>query len=849
MTPPAALRLFATVALVAGTVAASGGFPVPVPQGDKKPADTPKFTPEQVAFYEKQVLPLLKEHCLKCHGAEEKVKGNLNLNTRHGLLEGGDTGPAVDLKKADDSLLLKAIHYKDEAYQMPPKGKLPDKEIATLTRWVKEGIPFPADKLGGPAPKKGGGGVVTEEAKRYWAYQPVKRPAPPAVQQQAWVKTPIDAFILAKIEAKGLKPNAPADKVALVRRAYYDLWGLPPTPEQVDAFVKDTSPDAWPKLIDTLLASPHYGEKWGRHWLDVVRYAETNGYERDGPKPFAWRYRDYVIQSFNADKPYDRFIKEQLAGDELPGDDPAPIIATGFYRLGVWDDEPADPLLAVYDGFDDIVATTGQAFLGMTFNCARCHDHKADPIPQTDYYKLVAFFRDIRPYSDTRDVRSRANLTDISPPEKRKLYEAELKQRQEKLDDLKKRMTAIEDAAIKKMPAEDQRAAEGLDRPQVVAKVPQFLDDKEKQAYQALKKERTDLERKALPSQEFALSVNNCKPNPEPVHLLVRGSPHAPGKEVKPGFPEVLGLPDPTIPDPQPGAKASGRRMVLANWITDKANPMTARVLANRVWQGHFGRGIVPSSNDFGKLGEQPTHPELLDWLASEFMDGGWTLKRLHKLIMTSAVYQLAATGTPDNLKSDPANNLYWRFNMRRLNAEEVRDSVLAVAGSLNEKMGGPSVYPKIPKEVLAGQSVPGQGWPVSAVEEGNRRSVYVHIKRSLQVPILATHDQADTDSSCPVRYTTTVPTQALGLLNGEFSHDAATAFAKRLQKEVPDDLAAQITRAIRLTTGRVPTADEVKRDAAFVTGLMEKHQLDAVAALARYCLLALNANEFVYLD
>ena len=837
--------------------------------GARTPADEPppKFTQQQVVFFESEVLPVLQAHCLKCHGAEPKVKGGLDLTTRAATLAGGDSGPVYDAKNPEKSLLLTAVHYKDEQYRMPPKGKLADKDIAVLTKWVKDGLPVSPDRMDSaaaakPKPK---GGVVTDEAKRYWAYQPVKRPEVPKHQTPNTKHHPIDAFVLAKLEAKGLKPVGPADKVALVRRAYYDLWGLPPTPEQVDAFVTDASPDAWEKLLDALLASPHYGEKWGRHWLDVVRYAETNGYERDGPKPHAWKYRDYVVKSFNADKPYPQFVREQLAGDELPGYNPDAVIATGFHRLGIWDDEPADPLLALYDGYDDLVTVAGQGFLGMSLNCARCHDHKVDPIPQTDYYKLVAFFRDVRPFSDTRATVSSNNLTDISPPDRRKLYEDELRQRQARIDELKRKMVAVENEAIKKMPAEDQRASEGPDRPQVVAKVPQFLGDEEKAEYAGLKRERSTLEKKpAPPGQEFALSVNNCDPRPPAVKLLARGNPHAPGKEVAPGFPEVLGVPDPAIPAPGPGAKTSGRRTVLADWIASKENPLTARVMVNRVWQGHFGRGIVPTANDFGKLGEPPTHPELLDWLAAEFVDptwraedhkvpgeasGAWQLKRLHKLVMTSGTYRLSAAATPEHLRADPGNALLWRFAMRRLNAEEVRDSILAVSGTLNPKAGGPSVYPKIPKEVLAGQSVPGQGWPTSPPEEANRRSVYVHVKRSLQVPVLIAHDQADTDNSCPVRYTTTVPTQALGLLNGEFANESAAAFAARLEKEAPGDLPAQVTRALRLTTGRVPAPGEVKKDAAFVRALKEKHQLDDRTALTRYCLVLLNANEFVYLD
>jgi hypothetical protein len=841
-------RSFTLAALAVGLFVFAPSFRS---RAEDKKADAPKFTAAQVTFYEKDVLPVLQQHCLKCHGAEpDKIKGGLNLATRAGVLEGGDSGPAVKLDKPGESLLLKAIHYKADEYKMPPKGKMPDKEIATLEKWVKDGLPVTADRMSGDIVKKGSG-VVTEEAKKYWVYQPVKRSPVPEVQNKEWVKSPIDAFILARLEAKGLKPVKPADKVALVRRVYYDLIGLPPTPQEVDAFVNSKDANAYEKLLEKLLASPQYGEKWGRHWLDVVRYAETNGYERDGPKPYAWRYRDYVIQSFNVDKPYTQFIKEQLAGDEMPGFNPDAVIATGFYRLGIWDDEPADPLQALFDGYDDIVATTGQAFLGTTFNCARCHDHKVDPIPQTDYYKMVAFFRDIRPYSDTQDVRSAFNITDITPPGERAKYEAELKKRDARLAEVKKSMTVIEDEVIKTLPAEDQRAAEGAARPQVVrGKVVPALKGKQKDDYTALKTERIELEKKTTPpGQQLALSVNNCDKNPPTTHLLVRGSPHAKGKEVKPGYPEVLGLPEPTIPEARPGSKTSGRRTVLANWITSRDNPFTARVFVNRVWQYHFGKGIVPSANDFGKLGEQPSHPELLDWLASEFMAGDWKLKRLHKLIMMSSVYQLSSAADADNLKSDPANVLLWRFNMRRLTGEEVRDSILAVSGSLKPKQFGPSTYPKIPREVLAGQSVPGQGWPTSPPEEGNRRSVYAHVKRSLRVPILVGFDQPDPDSSCPVRYVTTVPTQSLGLLNGEFANEQADAFAKRLQKELPNDLAAQVKLAIRLTTGRVPTADEVKDDLAFIQRMKDKHKLDDRKALTQFCLLCLNANEFVYLD
>jgi len=801
-----------------------------------------------LAFFEKEVKPLLQQHCVKCHGGEEKIRGGLKLTSRKAVLEGGDTGPAFDAKNPAESLVLKAIEYKHEQYRMPPKGKLPEKDIAVLTKWVMDGVAMPeGGEQNVPKPHVKAG-VVTEEAKRYWAYQPIRKPAPPTVQNKAWAKSPIDVFVLAKLESNGLSPVNAAEKVTLVRRAYYDLLGLPPTPEQVDGFVNDRSPNAWEKLLDSLLASPHYGEKWGRHWLDVVRFAETNGYERDGPKPHAWRYRDYVIKSFNEDKPYTQFLREQLAGDEQPQGNVEALIGTGFLRLGLWDDEPADKELAVYDGFDDLVTVTGQAFLGMTLNCARCHDHKVDPIPQSDYYSMVAFFRDVRPFSETRGVNSTNSTGDITPPEKRKLYEAELNERQKEIAKVEAVMKPIEDEAIKKMTPKDQLRVDDGMRDEVVKKVPDYLQEEKRREYQRLVDKRRQLKSRPTPSQEFAMCVNNCYRQPPPVHLLARGNPRAPGAEVQPAYPTVLGIPAPEIPPASKDAKTSGRRTVLANWLTSPTNPLTARVMVNRVWQYHFGRGIVASANDFGKLGEQPSHPDLLDWLATDFIEGGWTLKRLHKQIMMSNVYQLSSKATDAALAKDPSNAMLWRFNMRRLNAEEVRDSFLSVSGSLNLTLGGTSVYPKIPDEVLAGQSRPGEGWLTSSRDLGNRRSVYVYVKRALQVPVLIAFDQADTDSSCPVRYTTTVPTQALGLLNGEFANDQAAALVDRLAKE-SKDLDAQVARGIRLTTGRTPAAAEVNRDVEFVKSMQSKHKLDERTALTRYALLLLNANEFVYLD
>ena len=1073
---------------------------------EKKPALT--FTAEQVAFYEKQVLPILKEHCYKCHGGK-KVRGGLRIDSHAALTKGGDLGPAVIAGKLDDSPLVKAVRYRTEGMEMPPAGKLPQAKIDVLVKWASMGLPFsPGNEGIVKEPIKRG---ITDKDRDWWAYRPLRRPAVPVAKSPEWGRSPVDAFLLAKLDAAGLKPAPPADRVALARRLYYDLTGLPPMPEQVDAFVSDDRPDAYERLVETLLASPGYGEKWGRHWLDLVRFAETHGYERDSAKPFAWRYRDWVVGAFNENMPYDRFVRMQLAGDEVAPGDPAALVATGYYRLGIWDDEPADKELARYDVLDGIVSTTSNVFLGMTVGCARCHDHKKDPIPQKDYYRLLAYFRDITPMNreNLRRVAGSAELARAAHKQ-RQAREAEAYRRQlaveqeciaalagkadaaalrgSDLTDLTYRyyrdawhalpdfaplkpvqegklagnrftlsaapqtetMALVFDGSLRvPVPGDyafDITASDGvrlivdgkrvIDRPgkgkardsakaalragllpvrleyfntttkaklsvgwsgpgfarrslsdhaggkvlvpdsrtvgqtwryatappSVKWSEPGFDDSGWKQglagfgtrgtpgavvrtvwetpaiwlrktftldamphglaldlhhdddvevflngkrvhqktgyltAYKriVLKPEALRVGKNvlAIHCRQFAGGqyldaglVANAGPTLDTLvakHLpgkarelarlrrglariraqkvleggmpvmcvaesghavtrvLVRGNPHAPGDEVTAGTPEVLG------PSPRIGAK--GKRAALADWITDARNPTTARVMANRVWQYHFGRAIAPTSNDFGKLGEAPTHPELLDWLACELREGDWDVKRLHRAILLSSAYRMSSQGDPTALAKDGANNLFWRFPMRRLAAEEVRDSILAASGQLNRRMAGPSVFPPIPKAVLAGQSVPGSGWGKSSPAEAARRSVYVHVKRSLLVPILATHDAADTDSSCAVRFTTTVPTQALGMLNGEFTNEQADLFAGRLMAE-GGTVSDQVRRAIRLTTGRVPAASEVARDAAFIARMKKAEDWDERRAMAAYCLLALNANEFVYLD
>ena len=813
-------------------------------------ANKPMVADEHRLFFEEQVAPLLKKHCYKCHG-EGEVRGGLRLTARSSILQGGDTGPAVSLTEPGKSLLLAALNY--DGYEMPPSGKLPAEQIAIFRRWVELGLPGIQEKASAPPAAHRGPPAVTEEAKQFWSFQPPRRPSVPEVKAAEWVRNPIDAFVLQKLEQAGLQPNPPASKIEWLRRAYYDLIGLPPTPEEVAAFIEDDSADAYERVVDQLLQSPHYGERWGRHWLDLVRYAETNSYERDGPKPFVWRYRDYVIRSLNADKPYNQFVREQLAGDELWPGSPDALIATGFYRLGIWQDEPVDHEQEFFEDLDDLVRTTGEVYLGLTVGCARCHDHKLDPLPQRDYYRLSAFFRNIRRFG----VRSHESVLEASVRSLGTVDEVRQERRQrdayrQAVDANRKELDAFDErikADLKGVENDEwktETARIGLTK----LRVGKLITEEEFARYVALTEKRNELRNNRPRGLEQALCITEQGRQAPPSYVLVRGNAHVRAEEVAPGFPSVLSPPEPQITLPPEGIESTGRRSALAHWITDRANPLTARVMVNRIWQFHFGRGLVRTPSDFGFAGSAPTHPELLDWLAVDFMEGGWTWKRMHKLIMLSNTYQLSSRNQSAAAEKDPVNDLFWRFDMRRLSAEEIRDSVLAVNGSLNrKKMFGPSIFVEIPAEVMAGQSRPGEGWGNSSPEDRNRRSVYIHIKRSLVVPMLASFDGADTDTSCPVRFVTTQPTQALGLLNSPFAQQEADVFRQYLQREAGNEPARQVELALRRVLQRPPTAEEIERGVQLIDKLQTEQSLSANIALKYFCLAALNLNEFVYLD
>lgn len=929
---------------------------------------------QEAVDFSREVQPLIARRCLQCHGPDT-AEGGLSFIDQASALAELDSGDhAIVPGDVEASVLLERVTTDDEGMRMPPEGKpLTEEEVDVLRRWIAAGATW----------------------EQHWGFQPPKPRTPPEVENKDWVRTPIDAFILSKLEAASLQPAPPANKIALLRRAYYDLTGLPPTPAEVQAFLEDASPDAFEKVIDRLLASPQYGERWARHWLDLVRYGETNSFERDGAKPHVWRYRDYVIRSFNEDKPYDQFVREQLAGDELPEPTADSIIATGYYRLGLWDDEPADRLLATYDQFDDLVATTGQAFLALTTGCARCHDHKIDPFPASDYYGFLAFFRGIAPYANSGPQVETQIFLDGQTPEQ---YQAQVKALEEKRNQLQAQVTEIEQQFQQAYQQRygDQLSMSDLDEltfrfyrdswqklpdfdnlhPETVGRVPSqrfdislatrntafgfvfdgfikvpqdgeytfYLDSddgsrltigqevvieydgihglgREKQQTLTLQQGRLPIRleyfqnlhglglkvawsgpgfgRRSLAAENtpraaqqraqqlaklmkehgrellgeegarryhelakqleqakaervpatYALSVTEAGPKPPVTHVLLRGNPHVPGEVVEPTFPSVLTEEQPVIPPPAPGAKSSGRRLALANWIASPDNPMTARVMVNRIWQHHFGRGIVRSTNNFGGLGTPPTHPELLDWLALEFVNRGWRMKELHRLIMLSSAYQMSSQGDDVALQKDPTNDLFWRFDMRRLSAEEIRDSIHAVNGQLNLKMYGPSIYPDLSDEVLQTQSKPGDGWGKSSLAERSRRSIYIHIKRSLLVPLLTDFDLPDPDSSCEARFITTQPGQALGMLNGDFVHEQAAFFAERLRKEAGHDTEAQVRHALRLALSREPEAKDVARGLELIAALQKEHQVAPDKALDYYCLVVLNLNEFIYLD
>jgi len=727
----------------------------------------------QLRFFESKVRPLLANRCFKCHGPK-KQSGKLRLDSLGRILRGGESGAAISPGKPEASLMIKAIRY--QSLEMPPDRKLADREIKILTTWIKMGAPWSGGDPQALRPRPAGL-TVTAKDRQYWAFRPVRRV--PLPQTKRRVHHPIDAFIQARLEARDLQPSPSASRRVLIRRLYFDLLGLPPTKEQVDDFVSSRSPDAYEQLVDRLLASPRYGERWGRHWLDVVRYAQSNGYERDDEKPESWRFRDYVVRAFNQDKSYRQFVIEQLAGDLIPQRTDDSIIATGFFRIGAWDDEPADKRQAKFDELDDIVSTMGSAMLGLTVGCARCHDHKFDPIRQADYYRLLAFFRNVNSYGKDKSG------THFEPNTK-----------------------------------------------SIFVKLPSGKGN--------------------------ALAVTRRGGKPLPTHILTRGNSGLPGKRVDAGFVEVLCNDKSSSELPPQLRKSHQLRLQIAHWIASAKNPLSGRVIVNRMWHYHFGRGIVATPSDFGKTGFKPTHPLLLDWLASELIRNDWHLKKLHRLIVTSHAYrQSSRAASGRSLQVDPDNRFCWRQNLRRLEAEVIRDTILQTSGRINLSMGGRGIFPALSPDVLSSQSRPGAGWGKSTVGERSRRSIYIFIKRTLGVPFLEAFDFASPDSPTAARTTTTIAPQALILLNSQFMQEQSEALAQRLLRETgTKNKLAVIERAIHLALARPASKVEHSVLGHFFDRQQERwssRKKDAAQsyqlALIATCKVILNLNEFIYVD
>ena len=820
--------------------------------------------------FEQAVAPLIINHCLECHHPG-KASGRLNLATADGALKGGESGPALVAGKPAASLLIQRI----ADGEMPPQesGKhrpLTAAEIETLRAWIESGAAWPAGRQLGLHEQS----VDLDAARAFWSFRPVARPPVPQVKHHDQVANTIDAFIWEKLNAAGLEMASPATRQDLLRRAWLDIVGLPPTIAEQDRFASDDSADAYDRLINRLLANPAYGERWARHWLDLVRYADSNGYERDAGKPSVWRYRDYVIDSLNADKPFDRFVVEQLAGDELPDRNAETVTATGFHVLGAWQDE-VDPLEAPQyraDELDDMIRTTAQTFLGLTLGCARCHNHKFDPLSMVDYYSMAAILSPLkRPNKGRADgdrpAGTRAELAAVAARDVQiAAIQGEIEQLRSEaqtawLESGKSQLPSEAIAAVRLAPKDRKPAHNELVKNHAGALNEEvaaaFSDDQRRQiaereqSIRHLREKVPDLGRAYFPYEDT--------PTPAPTHLLLSGRASNPGPEMQPRVPAVLAKSQPAFLAPD--VYGTRRRLTLAHWIASPDNPLTARVIVNRVWQHHFGTGLVATPSDFGHIGERPTHPALLDWLADWFVrDANWSLKKLHRLILTSRTYRQSNAADARRREIDPQNKWLARFPFRRLDVEAIRDSMLAVSGKLNPAMHGPAVHLPIPASVIEAHTDKEKAWKVSLEPDIYRRTIYGYVKRTLVVPMLEVLDFCDTINSSERRSVTSIAPQALTLYNGEFVNQQAAFFAQRLIDEAGPEPNRQIERAYRLALCRRPSESETEALRKFLETEAQERQREATAggkafsageaqgaALIQMCRAILNLNEFVY--
>lgn len=940
------------------------------------------FSRESIEFFELKIRPLLANNCYECHG-EKKQKANLVLIGRDAILKGGESGPAAIPGNPDKSLLIRAVRYVDSNLEMPPKKKLSTKEVQLLENWVSLGLPWPNEPEIAINREQGHQFSIKDKDRNYWAFRQIEKPDLSGIESSGYA-SPIDFLVSKKLNALGIEKNDLANDRTLIRRAWFDLIGLPPSFQDVHDYVNDHDPGKWSRLVESLLSRSGYGERWGRHWLDVVRYAQSNGYERDDEKPLAWKYRDYVINAFNQDKPYDQFVLEQLAGDEISGVTPDSLTATGFYRLGVWDDEPDDARAAEFDGLDDMLKTTSETFLGVTMGCARCHDHMYDPFSQKDYYEMLSYFRNVKYYSRPEySWKSSIYHPLVAPSEVAARHTKALSRADALIDDASHQLSRMDEpgavSAIFASPViasggtrndalmkqtwesadplrtagefssryREWKTAHRFDADQIVKEAkwkpaldggstgfaafslitgnkttvtltsagPAAIDLKlnghpvsptsnegnsTAQFELNLNKGRNDiflgiaaentnpelrfqfagkgegLATKDVPESlkkifdavhyafdfkfdknGYALAVREVGPDPRETRFLVRGDAGTPREKVEPAFPEVfskvaINTSNATSSNPY----TTGRRLKLANWISSANNPLTARVMVNRIWQNHFGKGIVKTPNDFGSAGAGCSNPELLDWLAAEFIESGWSVKHMHRIIMASETYRRSSSQLTSNADADPGNDYFWRQNLRRLDAEAIRDSILKVSGVLNNQPGGRGFFPDMSAEVIAGGSRPGRGWSYSPPEQQNRRSVYSYVKRTMMVPFLEIFDYSGTEGSIGARSVTTVAPQALTLLNSEFTHRLTTTMAQSILESGDRNRRQWVTELFKKSLQRPPSPEEFEFSLNYLKSQEQSHRSianqivifsDVPAAMERGFMNSLPAERFQF--
>jgi hypothetical protein len=956
--PHRRLRLL-KVALILGVIGSAIMLQWPVALAGLE-GSVPPQTAEQQEFFEKKIRPLFVKNCQSCHNARVKTAG-LDLSTPEGFMRGGDSGPLISREQPESSRLLQVVSFEGHL-KMPPTGKLKNDEIAALTAWVQMGAPWPgATQPVAASPKRKASREFLETERNFWAFQPMKNAAPPAIKTGHWATTPIDQFILRKLEEKNLKPAPQADKLTLLRRATFDLTGLPPSEQEIEEFLSDASRDAFKKVIERLLASPRYGERWGRHWLDVARYADSTGNDEDHRYPYAWKYRDYVIDAFNRDLPYDRFVREQIAGDLLAEDDSqgvnrAGIIATGFLALGPKAIAQQDKKKMLYDVYDEQVDVTSKAFLGLTISCARCHDHKFDPILTRDYYSLVSIFASTRSFKNpdshvsvvlekplvskaeyerfqaqnrahqAKVTRLRLAIEEIVDAEKerstrqqslrladymlaaRKVYhqgaslaevardgalsEDILKKWVEYLkpgDLVRQHLLDWQNAGSERLPEtatgyqrrfqqrftewsatvsrwrsqyQEALTKEGNPlpgKPQFEAGEDRFFAEvyfekdgpftvsaKDQTKFSAeqwakltqLQRDMDELRKVAPAEPEMACSVEDGERVAQKV--FVRGDYNSPGEDAPREFPMILARYNGAIAF----EKGSGR-LELARWMTQGEHPLTARVMVNRIWQWHFGEGLVRTPDNFGKMGEPPTHPELLDYLAKTFIENGWSIKALHRQIMMSSAYQMAAENSQINADADPENRLLTRFPRRRLSIEEMRDGLLAIDQTLDLTIGG---------TLQKGRGTDGETSNDRLSlnpEKLKRRTVYLPLRRANLPTLLNLFDFGDATTSSSKRQPTNVATQALFMLNSEFLTERSRNVAKSLLAKASMDDAGRLRSAYLRILSRQPARDEIEQGLAYLEGFKKRTpgataDLDAWQSLAR---ILMASNDFIYLD